>query len=232
MMEIKICIIEDEAQFQISLQKLIEEWGEKNDVIPVISVDSSGKNLTHKNCVDYHIIFLDIQLKEMTGIEAAHKLRAMNYKGEIVFLTAYREYVFEGYSVHALNYFLKPIRYEEVDYCLQFVKNQLSASYFTYRYHSDIIKIPYNDILYFSSNNQYVEIYTLISTYRQINTLKKILTYLPEQFMQCHRTIIVNIQHIEKLIGKEIYLFNGTQLPISNTYLKKIQIQFLHYIRE
>lgn len=55
------------------------------------------------------VYFLDISLKEENGVDIAKKLRAHNYKGHIIFLTGFQEYVFEGYSVRALDYLLKPI---------------------------------------------------------------------------------------------------------------------------
>ena len=76
----------------------------------------SGEEFFSQNNTDtykrFSVFFLDIQMKEMSGLDVAKKLRKEGYTGPIIFLTAFREYVFHGYEVHALNYLLKPVKEE------------------------------------------------------------------------------------------------------------------------
>ena len=173
-MKINICIIENELAHTNNLIETLRQWEKQNQMELEITSFFSGSTILEDNMWNYHILFLDIELEDYSGIEIAQTLRANHYKGEIVFLTSYREYVFEGYNVHALNYFLKPVTYQQVDFCLQYIKNNFTDSDFIYRHHNNMIKIPYNDILYFSSSNQYTEIHTVTSTYKQAEALKNI----------------------------------------------------------
>lgn len=226
----KLCIIENELSHANHLLQILHRWEVQNGCSLKTDVFTSGECLLSKKVFDYHAIFLDIQLNGLTGIEIAKRLRERQYQNELIFLTAYREYVFEGYDVHACNYILKPATYEKIDSCMQYLKEKLNDSHFIYRYKNTIAKIPYHKILYFTSRNQYTEIVTKENAYKQAEPLKNILKSLPVQFVQCHRTLIVNIQQIHSLQGKNIYLSTGELLPVSNTYLNTLQNAFLQHI--
>ena len=226
-MKIHVCIIEDEEQYSSLLKEMLRKWQDENSVVLSISLFSSGKDFLAGKEPCFDLIFLDIQLGGCSGIEIARRMREQGYEGEIVFLTAYQEYVFEGYNVRALNYFLKPIRYEQLDSCMQYVTRRLSASCFICRHYGDMTRVLYKDILYFTSSNQYTEIHTAGSVYRQAEPLKRVAARLPVQFIQCHRTAVVNIDHVEKLAGSTVCLDSGETLPVSKTYLDSVRALFL-----
>lgn len=226
-MKIHVCIIEDEEQYSSLPKEMLRKWQDENSAVLSISLFSSGKDFLAGKETGFDLIFLDIQLGGCTGIEIARRMREQGYEGEIVFLTAYQEYVFEGYNVRALNYFLKPIHYEQLDSCMQYVTRRLSASCFICRHYGDMTRVLYKDILYFTSSNQYTEIHTAGSVYRQAEPLKRVAARLPVQFIQCHRTAVVNIDHVEKLAGSTVCLDSGETLPVSKTYLDSVRALFL-----
>ena len=141
-MKIHVCIIEDEEQYSSLLKEMLRKWQDENSAVLSISLFSSGKDFLAGKETGFDLIFLDIQLGGCSGIEIARRMRVQGYEGEIVFLTAYQEYVFEGYNVRALNYFLKPIRYEQLDSCMQYVTRRLSASCFICRHYGDMDQGP------------------------------------------------------------------------------------------
>ena len=110
---------------------------------------------------------------------------------------------------------------------MQYVTRRLSASCFICRHYGDMTRVLYKDILYFTSSNQYTEIHTAGSVYRQAEPLKRVAARLPIQFIQCHRTAVVNIDHVEKLAGSTVYLDSGETLPVSKTYLDSVRALFL-----
>lgn len=227
-MTIDVCILEDEEPYSRALEELLQEWQAANSADLSVSVCRSGEELLSLDYCRFSVLFLDIRLGDTDGISLAHRLRREGYAGELVFLTAYQEYVFEGYNVHALNYYLKPISYEQLDSCMQYVKRRQSAAYFVCRHYGNITKIPYRDILYFSSRNQYTEVHTSDgSIYRQAIPLKHVISTLPAEFIQCHRTLAVNIDHVEKLDGATVFVTGGEQLPVSKKYLDRVRERFL-----
>ena len=142
-------------------------------------------------------------------------------------MTSYEDFVFEGYHVNALNYILKPLSYEQFSACMEYICNRMECTYFFYRNQKQVQRIPYKDILYFSSSNQYIEIHTCSDTYRSNEPLKGVLCHLPLYFVQCHRSIIVNLDYVEKIVKRDLYLSGGVVLPVSKKYLKPLQSAYM-----
>lgn len=222
-MEIKIGILENDKIYADSLIKLLNQWAAENSSAISIEVYSKGEDLLNRNISDYNILFIDIHLDGINGVEVAQILRQKNYYGEIVFLTAYSEYVFDGYEVQALNYILKPISYERLQKCMDIVMKSIQNNHYTFRNRDIVEQIPFNDILYIASSRHHMEIITAQKISRHLISIKDILKQLPSPFIQCHRTLIINIDHVQKLEGTNVIMSNKVSLPVSTTYLEQVR---------
>ena len=257
-MKLNCCILEDEPAAARKLAELLEKWGKERHCEILIDMVLSARQLFQKNINAYKIIFMDIVLDgkeksgnvsevnkgektdrktdssnicmEMNGIEAARKLRADGYKGDLVFLTNFQEYVFEGYPVNAIDYLMKPASYEKIYRCMDCVLDKNVEKIFVYRLKDRIFQIPYQEILYLQSSNHSTEIITAEKTYSIPLAFRKIYTLLPAQFSKCHRTLIVNMYHIEHMTNKEIQLVNKEKLPVSQTYLGSLRADFMRIV--
>lgn len=227
-MEIKIGLLDNDNNSLFQLCNFLDSWSIDANVIISTSIFKTNKELYSCTNLRFDILFMETKTDSIDGIELARFLRSHNYPGDIVYLTLHKKYVFEAYKVHALDYILKPARFSQISYCMDFVKNSLRRHHFIYKYRNTVLSIPYREIIYFTSHNQYTEIVTLHNQYRKIEPLKNIIKYIPSYFYQCHRTIIINIHYLDKLIGKEAFLTTGMSLPVSNTYLSSIQNAFSH----
>lgn len=167
---------------------------------------------------------------QMNGIEVAKRLRESGYHGIIVFLTAFREYVFRGYEVRALNYLLKPVKENTLFLCLDEIAKELSNNTYIYRNKQEIVSIPYTDILTFSSRLHYVDILTVDGKcYEQMSTLNKIIVHLPSEFIRTHRSYIVNMAHIYRITSGTIELSNHLTTQIARSYSKDVISAFAKY---
>lgn len=233
-MNLNCCILENELIYIDHLMKLLRQW--QNETGCDLSVDtlcSASELYEAVSQKHYDILFIDIVLdNEENGLEAAKKMRSESYSGDLVFLTNFQDYVFEGYPVHALDYLIKPASYEKICHCMNQVLEKLSGSCFFYRVRDSVLQIPYQNILYFSSRNHTTEIITARKCYSVPQTLKNLLKILPAQFVQCHRTVIVNLTHIEFMNNTEILLSNQERIPIGRTYLKKLQQDIISLMQE
>ena len=220
-MNIKITIIEDKPEERDRLLEALSNWEQRKNVTLEIAYYCSGENYFASNESDEsHLYILDIQLRQLDGIQIAQKMRARGYKGIILFLSAFQEYVFQGYDVHALHYLLKPVAQKQLDKCLNDVHLQLSTEYFSFRNGNEKLQLPYNDIICFSSRDHFVDITTTTKEVYSIRqTLKNILPFLPHHFIQCHRCYIINMRYITN-IEKEltIVLSNSTTVTIGRNY--------------
>ena len=157
-MKIHIGIIEDEVFYKEQLIEQLDKWALENSCEIVYHTETSGEDFLSHLPKQLDILFLDIQLTGISGVELAQHLRDKHYSYEIVFLTAFREYVFEGYQVRALNYLLKPVSYIDVKKCMNIILEQLKVEHYIFRSRQTIYKIPYSNILYFTSSKHYAEI--------------------------------------------------------------------------
>lgn len=230
-MQLTIGIVEDEPLYLDQLMAHINHWQEETRCQTEIFSFSDCQSLLSSPVSSLDIIFLDIQLPDGTGVFLARELRRAGYGGALVFLTAFKEYVFEGYQVHALNYLLKPVSYEAVADCLSTVSATQTEGTYICHFRDTLVKIPYHRILSFHSARHHVEIATTTGEhYLQYDTLNHILQQLPSQFRQCHRTIVVNMQQVQQICGKTLSLSDHSSLPVSTSYLEKIRSAFLENI--
>ena len=228
-MNIHVTIIEDEERFSQDLTEKIRNWFHAHHLeVAVKWYPSSHHIFFTSSYLTTDVYFLDISLKEENGVDIAKKLRAHNYKGHIIFLTGFQEYVFEGYSVRALDYLLKPIDPVKLDRDLEMIAEELSDQNYMVRTRSEMYKIPYKEILYISSSNHSIEIITEKEKFRQMISLREVLSHLPAYFQQCHRTIIIiNMKKVTCLTDNWVVLNGKEELPVGKKYLEKIRSTFL-----
>lgn len=225
----KVAIVENEIFHTENLQNLLQQWSQDHWTMIGVETFQNGEDFLN-SCVDtFDLVFMDIQMEGIDGMATAHKLRDKEFKGQIVFLTAYSEYVFEGYEVQALNYLMKPVSYEKIAKCIDYVAHKLNDDHYNFRDHDAVKQIAYSKILYFNSANHYTQIITTEGTFRQRETLQSVFAHLPKRFLFCHRTIIVNMEHVAKLKGHSLVLSNNETVPISRTYLQEIRSALLSY---
>jgi DNA-binding LytR/AlgR family response regulator len=232
-MKLTISILEDQPTEAEHLKSILNKWSLQTNCELTISEYFSGEDFFEENDITsyqtFSVFFLDIQLKKMNGLDVAKKLRKEGYQGAIIFLTAFREYVFCGYEVHAMNYLLKPVKEEPLFLCLDEIAKNLSSSSYLYRYKQDIISIPYKDILSFSSSLHYIDILTVSEHFCQYTTLNNVLEYLPQEFIRIHKSCIVNMAHIYKISGSTIVLSNHMTAQIGRSYTKSVIASFTAY---
>ena len=229
----KIVILEDNLIEFSKIKTALNEWNDDYDIELDIMHFSSGEDFfSNESNYDPNtdLFLLDVEMKKLNGIEVAKKLRLQEYKGEIIFLTAFKDFVFEGYNVHAFNYLVKPIDKNIFFKCLTEIENKRHANCYTYRNkQKHVISIPYPEIISFSVNKHSVDITTPDKTFDQYINLNTILKILPRQFVQVHRSCIINLAHIYKVSQNIAFLSNGCKVEIGRTYQKDFRKQFLQY---
>ncbi|WP_312635958.1 LytTR family DNA-binding domain-containing protein [Oscillibacter sp.] len=225
----KVAIVEDEMPHAEALQELLRQWSEERQVLIDVALFGSGEAISSACGDPFDLVFMDIQMDGMNGISVARQLRQQDFHGQLVFLTSFSEYVFDGYEVQALNYFMKPVPYEKIAKCMDYVEQKLHDDHYTFRDHDLVTRIAYSKIIYFCSANHYTQIITTEGDFRQRESLQIVFSHLPSRFLFCHRTIIINMEHISKLKGRELVLSNGVIVPISQTYLQDVRSALMSY---
>jgi DNA-binding LytR/AlgR family response regulator len=233
-MQLKVIVIENNREEMKHIIQVLQIWAASQGVGLLISTYISGEELFADELagiLEVELFILDIQLDGMNGMEIAKILREKKYDGNIVFLTAFREYVFEGYQVHALNYLMKPVSAEQLTSTLTELLRITASENYVFSIHNTKMQIPYREISAFSVNRHYIDITTINGeTYGQSANLRDILPILPKEFIQCHRSYIVNMTHIQALSRTTICLTNKLRVPIGRSYLEKTRTDFSDYL--
>lgn len=182
------------------------------------------------------LLFLDIQMPELSGLEFA---TILSPKTMIVFTTAFDRYAVESYKVNAIDYLLKPISYEAflhaANKALQLVEarntqkpKKAEDRFFYVKSEYKLVRIMLDDILYIEGLKDYVKI-RLAPPHKSVNCLMNMKTleeFLPQpEFMRVHRSFIVNIKKAEAVDHFRL-VFDDTLVPISDTY-KDVMTQFI-----
>jgi DNA-binding LytR/AlgR family response regulator len=231
-LKIDIAILEDSEQDFSYLSSLLIDWSNHTDNSITITRFEDTKIIQDFTMNNYDLLFADIELKgagNETGISICESLRADGFNNEILFLTAFKEYVFDGYNVRALNYLVKPITTEKLSACMKRFLEFHTKKYYQLQDRSILIQLKFNDIMYITKDGNNTLIHTKNETYYERTTLSKIMDKLTHAFIQCHKSSIVNLSHVNALSGYEIVLTDGTRVPVGRNYLTKVRNALLDY---
>ncbi len=181
-----------------------------------------------------NLIFIDIQMPDLTGIEFT---RALTGGARVVFTTAYEKYALDGFKLDVVDYLLKPFSYEEflkaVGKAARLIrveqgeqeKVESNNEFLFLKSDYKIRRINFNDILYIEGLKDYVKIYTTGESRPVLSliTMKLLEAKLPPaKFMRVHRSFIVNLERIE-IIERSRIVFGKTYIPVSEQYREKFQ---------
>ena len=232
MTEVIRCLIIDDEELAI---KVIESYVQKVDSLELVASCQNAYdafNVLNKEKVD--LIFLDIQMPQLTGLEF---IKSLNAPPQIILTTAYREYAPEGFELDVLDYLLKPIAFSrflksigKVTRAMQPValpepvprEENYENAYIFVKCGKTMEKVCYKDIIYIESFRDYVKIHTIkkeITTYLKISYLEEKLPV--ELFMRVHKSFIVSIGKITAYTSSDIEL-DSYHVPIGNFYKKQV----------
>ena len=181
------------------------------------------------------LIFLDIQMPDLTGIEFT---RILENRPKIIFTTAYEKYALQGFKLEAVDYLLKPFSYEEflkaakkaeklirLEKVEQHEEIEANSEFLFLKSEYKIRRINFNEITYIEGLKDYVKVYLQKEPkpILSINSLKSMEAKLPDsKFMRVHRSFIVNLEKIDTIERSRI-VFGKVYIPISEQYKSKFQ---------
>lgn len=231
MFRIAICD-DEETSLQLNkalTDKIMQEEGLSYEITTFQNMrDMISTMVELKANLSYDVLLCDVLTTDMTGIEAAEKLRELGENLDIIFISTSAEYAIDGYRVQALRYIKKPVDVEQL-------REALSISY---RRHSNkegltinsdgkTVTIDYKDIIYIESCGRNIDVHVgdkIYTTHIKISDMEKLL---PEKnFFRCHRSYIVNFKFADNLERYEMALKNGQILPVSQQLYSETKRRF------
>lgn len=220
---LRIGICDDLADARLVLRSALERILDTRNVPAQYFEFSSGETLLQwygRHTGELDLLFLDMELREMDGMETARRLRAADEGLQLVFVTGYADHVFDGYSVGALGYLMKPPRKEQLESVLDRAQaalvRQLDQAYIC-RSGETYYRIPMGKILYFASDRRQVECVTPDRTYTFYGKLDAVAVDVGSRFVRIHQRYLVRAGAVARLESGEVTLQDGTRLPVSRS---------------
>lgn len=236
----RIAYCEDEAAQAQLVRTMIEQWAEcRQESAEVVLFESAEEFLFKNDDFPYDIVFLDIAMRQINGVELARTIRKKDKKLPIAFLTADKAFAIEGYEVHAVRYLLKPITAEKLesflDELLAEQQNEIEDTIcITIGEKGNTKRIVENSICYVEVLGHYTQLHLVDApTIRIKESLASIMNYFhrKELFVKCHRSYVVNLLYVDRINRTECTLLDKTVLPISRSSYHVFNERFIQYYR-
>ncbi|MDD3219583.1 MAG: LytTR family DNA-binding domain-containing protein [Lachnospiraceae bacterium] len=227
----KIAICDDEWKVCIKLQEQLEATvSEEHEIIKTQSIKELEEYIYKDGGID--ILFLDIQLHEENGIDAAVKLQRYVPQMAIIFITGYIDYAKDIFKVIPTYFLLKPFTDEEIREALSRAEQvQLAQRAYSVTIMEDkkIIQLYSQNIHYAESKNRTIEIITSTDRYTTYMKLDDLEQKLPDNFLRPHKSYLVNMNAVSYFSAKEMILYDGTVIPVSKRRYQKTKEAYLAY---
>ena len=231
----RIAICEDNLDHAKILSEYINRWAAHKGVKVLLVHYESAEMFLFSWSKDntFDLAFLDIELKHTNGLELAQSIRKQDQGMLLVFTTGLQNYVLRGYEVQAFRYMLKPIKEKEccktLNNAFLAIQNQ-KADTFVIIQETQSIRLLKREIYYFEMDNHYVKVHTTKGMYRYKENLSNVGSMLGEpRFCRCHRSFIVNLEHVATINQTKVEIDNGDILPVSRSRWQALNQCFLSY---
>ncbi|MDY5577435.1 MAG: LytTR family DNA-binding domain-containing protein [Lachnospiraceae bacterium] len=233
---IRISVCDDNTSFLENAVSIIKKWSEQSGIaVEIFSFDNGDDLITKNEVCRMDIIFLDIIMPLLNGMETAKEIRKADTAVNIIFLTSSPEFALESYEVKARGYLLKPVSYDKwkelLDDCSHGFdvepKNLVLKTEFGYQ------KLYYRDIEYIEAQNKVILFYMrngkIIKTAETLRSFESKLNN-SEGFFKCHRSYLVYIPNVENFNLTEITTKSGCRIPIARGYGKAFKEAYFNYM--
>lgn len=226
---IRIALCDDDERCLVALKRMLESWAAAASSQVNIHCFDNGDSLI-RDCAAsrYDIIFLDIVMPLLNGMDAAREIRDRDKTVKIIFLTSSPEFALQSYSVKAADYIVKPITYqrliEVMDDAAAFIRQEPECM--TLKTVGGYQKIYLHDIEYIEAQNK--RVFFFLESGKVVEVVQPLYTFEAELddskgFFKCHRSYLVYLPNVDYFNNTEIKTKSGRCIPIARGYGKAFQ---------
>ena len=231
---IHIAICDDEKHMSDQIRAMASDFfRKKNREIRLRTFLSGEELLNDEGQID--ILFLDIQMKGMDGLETARKLRAGQFRGFLIFITVLKEMVFQSFEVQAYDYLVKPVEEKQFEKTME----RLFASMQNAGEDSLLVQKGYEGRIIREDEIVFCEVIDrkiylnlasgeVVDYYERIENLE---TKLGSHFFRCHRSYLINLKHLKGYKNGTACMDNGKEVPVSRLRSREFSGVVLQYMK-
>lgn len=230
----QVYIVEDSAADAEKLKKYVGRYAEETEERVSISVYREGIAFLSNYKSDGDVIFLDVEMPILSGIEVARKLREADAYVQIIFVTNMVQYALRGYEVSALDYVIKPISYNRVVNCLKRAFLCLESRRDMHPLiikpsTNEIVRLSESDIWYVEKESNYLVYHTSRGIYRVRGQLYEVENKLGEGFSRCINGCLVNLRYVDRTTQNSVFV-GGDELPIARARHKEFMNDLISWL--
>lgn len=230
-MAYRIAICDDEQMEVEKLSEIVNDWSARCGLPCEIHSFSSAEAFlfAYEDNKAYDILLLDVEMKNITGIDLAKRIRDDNNHAEIVFITSHFEFVGEGYEVDALHYLIKPIAEAKLMDVLSRAAAKLSVEppYVVITCDGETVKLYESEILYIESFLHYLAVHTKDKEYRIKGSMTSFETKLSDDFFRVHRSYLVSLKVITRISRTSVTVAGKIDIPVARGKYDDINRAFI-----
>lgn len=231
---IRIAICDDEKYMSDYIRKMTADFFRGENIDTEILQFSCGEELLkYEKQID--VLFLDIQMKDIDGMETARRLRGRKFRGFLIFITVLREMVFDSFEVQAYDYLVKPIEKRHFEKTMERLVSSMqnadkSNLLIQKGYESRIISL--DDIVFCEIIDRKIYLHLVLSeVVDYYDRIEKLETKLDDRFFRCHRSYLINLKYLKSYKNKTAYMEGGKQIPVSRLRSKEFSGVILQYMK-
>lgn len=234
----RIAACDDDVKFLQELSALLNKYGEENCCNVEYKIYTNPLELVNQieKGMHYDVIFLDVFMPGINGIQCARDIRSFDNFVKIIFLTSSTEFAVESYSVRAYQYLLKPIQKENLFFTLKLLEKEaetVEKNILVFKSKMGITKIALSKLEYCEVMNRKIILHLTngeeCECNLRINELEEKLK-IYGMFLKPHRSFLVNMDYIQTLATHSIIMECGVKIPVPREKYAKIKQVYMEYI--
>jgi DNA-binding LytR/AlgR family response regulator len=214
----RVAVCDDEGDLRVRLCEVIGASGVlPGDAVVVGFADGRALLRDHAAC-PFDIIFLDIQMEGMSGLETGREIRKMDKNAILIFLTSHGQYVFQSFQIEAFDYLVKPADVEKVGEVLRRALEKYRAQHHVveFKWEDVTYALDVGEIVCLEAERRYVKFVTKDETYMCVGKLSEYEERLaPYGFFRCHHGVLVNMRCIRNIGTRNITTIYGKTVDMS-----------------
>ncbi len=226
---IRFAVVDDQITYIEQIEQLIAKYLPAQQEYHIDTFTNSEVFLQAVATNSYDIIYMDIEMPTVSGIQCATVIKQQCPSSIVIFVTSHTSYVADVFRLGAFQFLHKPINQQDfaIDLARAVTQHNSNHTSITVKTHNGICVVKYIDIVYIEVLHKQITIHTTSGSVTSRASLRQYIEILPTaNFVMVHKSYLVNMNHISRIDATQLLLTGGEVVPLSRNYKQRFLAQF------